>query len=219
MRRRAEIARSSCEVLRIHWSPIHGAFGAGSPDIPGVTIDRPPTATIESAILPPACARHCIGFSNKSIDARQQNMKRIGFWHGLLAVSLSALLAGCGWFGGNDVAPAAKARPGADRQIAPTGTLPPPPPGHAVEQGVAPVDEAAPQVGSVVGAKGGQRAQKEAAEKETADRDAKERAQRDEAEREAKARQQSVPSRTTPAAASPVDGPASPEPLPAAPKS
>jgi hypothetical protein len=145
-------------------------------------------------------------------------MKRTVF-HGLLAVSLSALLAGCGWFGGNDLAPVAKARPGADRQIAPTGTLPSPHPGHAVEPGIAPVDEATPQVGSIVNAKGGQKAQKEAAEKAIADRDAKEREQRDAAEREAKARQQSAPSNTTPATPPSVDAPASPEPAPAAPKS
>lgn len=146
-------------------------------------------------------------------------MKRKGFCYGLLAVSLSALLAGCGWFGGNDVAPAAKTRPGADRQIAPTGTLPAPRPGHAVEQGVVPADEAAPQVGSVVSAKGGQRVQKEAAEKETADRDAKEREQRDAAEREAKARQQLAPPNTKPVASPPVDTPSGPEVAPAAPKS
>lgn len=146
-------------------------------------------------------------------------MKRKVFWYGLLAVSLPALLAGCGWFGGNDLAPVAKARPGADRQIAPTGTLPAPRRGHAAEQGVGPADETAPQVGSVVGAKGGQRAQKEAAEKEIADRDARERKQRDAAEREAKARQQSAPSNAMPVASPPVDAPASPEPAPAAPRS
>ena len=146
-------------------------------------------------------------------------MKRKVFCYGLLAVSLSALLAGCGWFGGNDLAPVAKARPGADRQIAPTGTLPSPHPGHAVEPGVAPVNEATPQLGSIVNAKGGQKVQKEAAEKDIADRDAKEREQRNAAEREAGARQQSAPSNTTPVASPPADVPASPEPAPAAPKS
>ena len=117
-------------------------------------------------------------------------------WRGLLAASTLALLAGCGWFGGD--APAGKARPGADRQIAPTGTLPSATPGRQSE-GVTPVDETrgtTPTVGSVVGAKGGQRAQKEAADKAAADRDAKAREQR----------------------AAPAAAPAAQEPAPAAPK-
>ncbi|CAN5854871.1 hypothetical protein BH11PSE3_BH11PSE3_32420 [soil metagenome] len=145
-------------------------------------------------------------------------------WHGLLAVSACALLAGCGWFGGSE--PIGKARPGADRLVAPTGSLPPPP-GHREEQGVGAVDEtrsSAPQVGSVVGAKGGQRAQKEALEKEIADRDAKEREQRDAkdaAEREARKQEQSPPRRkAAPAEAAPAaDTQAAPEPAPVAPKS
>ena len=48
-------------------------------------------------------------------------------------------------------------------------------------------------VGSVVGAKGGQRAQKEAADKAAADRDAKARELRDAADRDEKAKQQSAP--------------------------
>ena len=114
--------------------------------------------------------------------------KRI--WRGLLAASTFALLAGCGWFGGS--APVGKARPGADRQIAPTGTLPSATPGRQSE-GVTPVDETrgtTPTVGSVVGAKGGQRAQKEAADKAAADRDA--------ADRAARAKEQSTPLQTAP---------------------
>jgi hypothetical protein len=110
---------------------------------------------------------------------------------GLLAASTFALLTGCGWFGGD--APVGKARPGADRQIAPTGTLPSATPGRQSEQGVTPVDEtrgAAPTVGSVVGAKGGQRAQKEAADKAAVDRDA--------ADREVRAKKQTAPPQATP---------------------
>lgn len=122
--------------------------------------------------------------------------KRI--WRGLLAVSTLALLTGCGWFGGSD-APVGKARPGADRQIAPTGTLPAANPGRQSEQGVTPADETRGQIGTVVGAKGGQRAQKEAADKAAADRDAKEREQRNAADRETKAKQQqSAPPTVTP---------------------
>jgi hypothetical protein len=117
---------------------------------------------------------------------------------GLLAASTFALLTGCGWFGGD--APVGKARPGADRQIAPTGTLPSATPGRQSEQGVTPVDETrgtTPTVGSIVSGKGGQRAQKEAADKAAADRDAKAREQRE----------------------APAAAPATQEPAPAAPKS
>ena len=138
-------------------------------------------------------------------------------WRGLLAVSSFSLLAGCGWFGGGDT-PTGKARPGADRQIAPTGTLPSATPGRQSEQGVSPVDETrgtAPTVGSVVGAKGGQRAQKEATDKAAAERDAKAREQRDAADRDEKAKQQKTPSTDS----SPAAVPATPDPAPATPKS
>ena len=78
---------------------------------------------------------------------------------------------------------------------------------------------AQPPIGSVVSAKGGQRAQKEAADKAAADRDAKEREQRNAADRDAKAKQQSAPSQATPAESPPAATPATPEPAPAAPKS
>ncbi len=147
-------------------------------------------------------------------------MKHKSSCYGLLAVSVSALLAGCGWFSGDAAAPAVKARPGADRMVAPSAALPPPEPGHRFERDVTPADETrgtAP--GSVVGAKGGQRAQKEAIEKDIADRDAKEREARAAAEREAKARQQSEPLEKAPADAPPAAAPATSEPAPAAPKS
>jgi hypothetical protein len=141
--------------------------------------------------------------------------KRI--WRGLLAVSTFVLLTGCGWFGGD--APTGKARPGADRQIAPTGTLPSANPGGQSEQTVVPADETrgtTPAIGSVVSTKGGQRSQKEAADKAAAERDAKAREQRDAAERDAKAKQQLAPSQTTPTDSPPTT---TPEPAPGAPKS
>ena len=116
---------------------------------------------------------------------------------GLLAISTFALLAGCGWFGGSD-APTGRARPGADRQIAPTGTLPSARPGGQSEQGIVPADETRNPIGSVVSTKGGQRAQKEAADKAAADRDAKERELRNAADRDAKDKTQSAPSQTAP---------------------
>jgi hypothetical protein len=143
--------------------------------------------------------------------------KRI--WRGLLAVSTLALLAGCGWFGGGN-APTGKARPGADRQIAPTGTLPAANPGRQSEQTVGPADETrgtTPPIGSVVPTKGGQRSQKEAADKAAADRDAKEREQRNAADRDAKAKQQPAP-QATPTDSAPAAIPATSEPAPVTPK-
>jgi hypothetical protein len=136
-----------------------------------------------------------------------------GRWQSLLGLSSLALLAGCSWFG--DSAPVGKARPGADRSIAPTGTLPSASPGQGAQQGVGAVDEtrgSTPVIGSVVGGKGGQKAQKDAEEKAAVERDAKAREQRaaqDAAERDAKAKQQSVPVQTVPS-----DAPALPAPPP-----
>src|SRR4029453_15488436 len=108
-------------------------------------------------------------------------------WRGLLAISTLVLLTGCGWFGGSSAAEG-NAPPGPTRQIAPTGPLPSANPGGQSEQGVTPADETRGQIGTVVGAKGGQRAQKEAADKAAADRDAKEREKRSAADRDAKAK-------------------------------
>ena len=101
-----------------------------------------------------------------------------GRWLGLLGVSTFALLAGCGWFGGGAPATSQKVRPGADRQAVASGALPTASPGRQYEQGVAAADEtrgSTPQIGSIVAARGGQKAQKETAEKEATARDAKER--------------------------------------------
>lgn len=137
-----------------------------------------------------------------------------GRWQRLLVLSSLALLAGCSWFG--DSAPVGKARPGADRSIAPTGTLPSASPGQGAQQGVAPVDEtrgSTPVIGSVVAGKGGQKAQKEAEEKAAVERDAKAREQRaaqDAAERDAKTKQQ----QTMPVQTTPSEAPALPAPAP-----
>src|SRR5258708_28287636 len=104
---------------------------------------------------------------------RQQDMMGKGRWLGLLGVSTFALLAGCGWFGGGAPANSAKVRPGADRQAAASGALPTASPGRQYEQGVAAADETrgtTPQIGSIVAAKGGQKAQREAAEKDAPER-------------------------------------------------
>jgi hypothetical protein len=109
----------------------------------------------------------------------------------LLAVSGFALLSGCGWLFG-DSAPKGNARPGVDRQGPATGTLPAASGQH--DSGLAPTDPVgAREVGSIIPAKGGQKAQKEAADKDAAERDTKEREERQKREadeREAKAKEQ-----------------------------
>lgn len=114
-------------------------------------------------------------------------------WRGLAAISVMALLSGCGWFGGGAM-PVGKARPGADRAITPSAALPPPPGGAGIDSSVAPVEEATPAIGSVIPGKGGQKAQKEALEKEAVERDAKarkDREERDAAEKAARAAEKS----------------------------
>jgi hypothetical protein len=104
-------------------------------------------------------------------------------------VSALVLLSGCGWFGGGNHLESQKARPGADRTIAVSGALPSANPGR-YEPGYAATDETrTPRVGSIVAAKGGQKAQKEATEKEAAERDAKDREAREAVDREQKAKE------------------------------
>ncbi|MBV8186903.1 MAG: hypothetical protein JOY64_25845 [Alphaproteobacteria bacterium] len=109
----------------------------------------------------------------------------------LLVVSGFALLSGCGWLFGDD-APKGNGRPGVDRQGPASGTLPAASGQH--DAGVAATDPVgSPQVGSIVPAKGGQKAQKDAADKEAGERDAKEREEREKREadeRDAKAKEQ-----------------------------
>lgn len=101
-------------------------------------------------------------------------------WLGLLSVAALGLLSGCDWlFGSSMPVSSQKLRPGADRQIGPTGALPAPGAGQQYEPGLAPVDETHQQpIGSIIQAKGGQKVQKEAADKEAAERDAKAREER-----------------------------------------
>jgi hypothetical protein len=137
------------------------------------------------------------------------------FWLGLLGVSALALLSGCGWFGGGS-ADSQKARPGVDRKVPATGALPSANPGQQHEAGVTATDPAAThQIGSIVPAKGGQKAQKEAAEKEANERDAKEREarqKREAEERDAKAKEPKEPPVKTTTAGSLPGKPAAAEP-------
>ena len=88
-----------------------------------------------------------------------------------------AMLSGCGWFEGS--APVgAPPRPGVERDVAPSSALPPAPGNRQYDAAVTAGDETrhtTAAIGSVISAKGGQKAQKEAIEKEQADRDRKDR--------------------------------------------
>lgn len=110
-------------------------------------------------------------------------------WRALLSVSMLALVAGCGWFGGSTPV-GTPPRPGADREVAPSASLPAPSSGRAYEQGTVAVDETrgTAAIGSIVAGKGGQKAQKEAIEKEQIERDKKDREARLEREAEDKER-------------------------------
>jgi len=142
----------------------------------------------------------------------------------------AAPLSGCGWFDGwfaGKPSPmqSAPLRPGVDRQTTANG-LPPAPNRGTYDAGVTPVDDTRSQtLGGIVAAKGGQKAQIEAAEKERAQREAereKERAQREaerkkeEADRPSGAPPASPPSGEAPAADQ-VPTPAPPEAAPSSP--
>jgi len=154
---------------------------------------------------------------------------RIGRLHlyGLVGASTLALLAGCDWFGGG-TSNTARVRPGAERQVTASGSLPSTSAGRPYDAGIAPVDETrGPQIGSVVATKGGQKAQLEAAAKEAAERDKQSREAREKAAKEAaegKAKEASKEPRDTKEPAQPaVPPPASvttapvPSPPPPAP--
>jgi hypothetical protein len=108
-----------------------------------------------------------------------------------LAVSVAALilLSGCDWLGIGSGTPTSseKARPGAERQIGVTNSLPAARAAGGYDSSFAPVDEtrSAPRIGSVVQGKGGQKAQKEAAEKDSNQRESRDREDRSRQQREA----------------------------------
>jgi outer membrane protein OmpA-like peptidoglycan-associated protein len=137
---------------------------------------------------------------------RHQDTNGSGRWLGLLGVSALALLAGCDWIGGSTpIGP--PPRPGAEKGVAPSASLPPGPANPQYDAGVVSSDERAPAIGSIVAAKGGQKAQRDAIEKDQADRDRKDREarlERDAADKELKAKEKQEG--TTPAAA-PVGAP------------
>jgi hypothetical protein len=103
---------------------------------------------------------------------------------GLLGVSMLGLLSGCDWlFGSSTPANSAKVRPGAERQVPASNSLPPAGTGGQHDAAISPVDETrgAPKIGSVIPDKGGQKAQIEATAKEAAERDKQAREAREKA--------------------------------------
>lgn len=140
-----------------------------------------------------------------------------------LAVGVAALilLSGCDWLGIGSSTPTSseKARPGAERQVGITNSLPAAR-AAGYDSSFAPVDEtrSAPKIGSVVQGKGGQKAQKEAAEKDAFQREARDREERARQQREADLKKPQTDKPATPADAAPADAvPPPPAPPPSAP--
>lgn len=148
-----------------------------------------------------------------------------------LAVGVAALilLSGCDWLGIGSSTPTSSenARPGAERQVSVTNSLPAARAAGGYDASFAPVDEtrSAPRIGSIVQGKGGQKAQKEAAEKDALEREARDREERARQKREADLRKAQadkstpgVPGDTKPPAAPSADAvPPPPAAPPAAP--
>jgi outer membrane protein OmpA-like peptidoglycan-associated protein len=135
---------------------------------------------------------------------RHQDTNGGGRWLGLLGVSALALLAGCDWIGGGSTPVGPPPRPGAEKGVQPSASLPPGPVNPQYDAGVVgSEDRSAPAIGSIIAPKGGQKAQREAIEKEQAERDRKDREarlEREAAEKEEKAKEKQEGG-STPAAA------------------
>lgn len=122
---------------------------------------------------------------------RHQDTNGSGRWLGLLGVSALALLSGCDWIGGSTpIGP--PPRPGAEKGVQPSASIPPAPANPQYDVGVVGSDERAPPIGSIIADKGGQKAQRDAIEKEQAERDRKDREarlEREAADKEEKAKE------------------------------
>jgi outer membrane protein OmpA-like peptidoglycan-associated protein len=139
---------------------------------------------------------------------RHQDTNGGGRWLGLLSVSALALLAGCDWIGGGSTPIGPPPRPGAEKGVQPSASLPPGPANPQYDAVVVGSDDrAAPAIGSIIPPKGGQKAQREAIEKEQAERDRKDREarlEREAADKEERAREKQE---GTPPAVAPLGAP------------
>jgi hypothetical protein len=108
----------------------------------------------------------------KQVMKMRGSIKSVG---GVLVTAV--LLSGCGWFDGPPKLE--KLRPGVEKAISPSDSLPAPSSGRSYDAAIVPVDASAPAIGSIVAASGGQKAQLEKLEKDAAARDAEDRAQRE----------------------------------------
>ena len=93
----------------------------------------------------------------------------------LLGVSTAALLTGCDMFDGNTPVSSRQVRPGAERSVAVSNSLPAAGTGRQYDTGITAVDETrgGTQIGSIVAGKGGQKAQQEEQAKAQRDTDRK----------------------------------------------
>ena len=93
----------------------------------------------------------------------------------LLGASTAALLTGCDMFDGNTPVSSRQVRPGAERSVAVSNSLPAAGTGRQYDTGITAVDETrgGTQIGSIVAGKGGQKAQQEEQAKAQRDTDRK----------------------------------------------
>jgi hypothetical protein len=135
-----------------------------------------------------------------------------------LVLAAPLLLAGCGWLGfGSSPTSAPAARPGVDRQATSTG-LPAAPHRGGYEGAQPPAPEGRSEaIGSLVTAKGGQKAQNEQREKERAKLEADRAREREERERRAAAEPAAAPSAVSPSTEPAVQGSEPSQPTPAEP--
>jgi len=139
---------------------------------------------------------------------------------GLLGVLVLTPLTGCGWlFGSSTPSDAATARPGAERQVAPSNALQSAGTGRQYDAAVTPVDESrtGPKIGSIIPDKGGQKAQLDAAAKEAAERDKQAREAREKAAQGADERKAKEGKETKNTKAEPTEPPTQPSVPPPAP--
>lgn len=144
---------------------------------------------------------------SKECGGMKVGMQRVGFW---LAVAMTTMLGGCGWFDSSSPVSTAPVRPGSERAVALSAALPAGVGNRQYAAPDVPVDETrSAQIGSIVQGKGGQKAQFDAAAKETAEEERKSRVETDrvdEARRQTDATAAAAsPPKTSPAPASQVE--------------